>query len=161
MEEDQITQKRPRVITYRGKEYSICVASNWGIQKINENQTFFYGPKVGAVRIGFYITSVNKDGKSYLDAAERKKIMNQQEAEYTVLEEQDISQQDYKAFMRRSCWYNADIDMILFVREIFTESDDKVFILSCSIPNSPDLEELNRATVHMMNSFWFTKKDKS
>ncbi len=163
MTEDKIKKEKPKVIIYRCKEYSIYIGSNWDIQNINKNQTFFYGPKVGATRIGFYITSVNKDGKTYLDAANRRKVMHQQETDYAILEEQDISKQGYQAFMRLSCWYDANSDMTLFVREIFTESDQKVVILSCSIPNSPDLEELNKTTVQMMNSFRFTqnKKDKS
>ena len=48
-----------------------------------------------------------------------------------------------------------NIDMMLFVREIFTESSDKIFVLSASIPNTPDLDELDRVTVQMMNSFTF------
>jgi len=141
--------------TYHGEGYSLTLASNWYLDERELNRTFFYGPKVGDARVGFYVTVVDKNGKTYWDAAKRSKEDQKTEEQYTVLEEKDISQDQFKAFMRRSAWYAPTIDMMLFVREIFTESEDKVYIISASIPNGPDLEELDKVTVAMMNSFQF------
>lgn len=142
-----------KVINYTNSEYSIQINSSWEGKKINENQTIFFGPKVGDTRIGFYITTVNKDGKNYLNAAEKTKKDQSIEKEHTVIEELDISKEDYKAFMRRSCWYNEQIGMNLFIRDVFVQSKDKIFILSGSIPNSTDLEDIDKSLVQMMNSF--------
>ncbi len=149
--------KKITLSTYQGNGYSLTLASNWHIDEREGNQTFFYGPNVGDARVGFYVTVVDKNGKTYKDAAKKFKEDQKTEEKYTVLEENDISKNNFKAFMRRSSWYSPTIDMMLFVREIFTESADKVFILSASVPNSPDLEELDGITVQMMNSFQFSE----
>lgn len=145
-----------KLFTYTHLDYSIKMDANWEVKKINENQTFFFGPKVGKARVGFYITSINKDGKDYLYAAERIKEDQSLEKDYKLIEESDLSKNGYKAFMRRSYWYNEEIDMSLFVRDVFTESTNKIFILSCSIPNSPELVGIDKTLVQMMNSFKFS-----
>jgi len=155
MTTNQITERELKIITHHGKGYTVQVAANWKIQQVEENQTVFLGPKVGSLRIGFYVTALPKKGKNYLDAARISKASQSKENHYTVLEEKDITQQNVKALLRRSSWYNADKDMTLFVREIFTESDKEVFILSSTIPNSSDIAELDSAIVAMMNSFRF------
>ena len=141
---------------YEHTDYTIKIPANWYVDKIDGRQTFFYGPKVGEKRIGFYVTALEKEGKTYLDAAQKVKSDQETKRNYKVLEKKDISEADFKANMRRSCWYEEELDIVLFVREIFTESKDKVFILSSSIPNSPDLEELDRVVVGIMNSFRFS-----
>ncbi|MGB5436665.1 MAG: hypothetical protein WBM98_12305 [Maribacter sp.] len=155
MSKNDLMDKVPLARVYKHKDYTIEVAANWYIDEIDGKQTFFYGPKVGEKRIGFYVTAVEKQGKSYKDAARKMKSEQEKNKEYKVLEQANISDAGFKALMRRSCWYEEDMDMMLFIREIFTESENKVFILSSSIPNSPDLEELDSAIIHVMNSFRF------
>jgi len=149
------TPQTPQIIKYKGKGFNVEVASNWKVQQADENRTFFYGPKVGKLRVGFYITSMPKKDKSYMEAAQIMKTSQSTEKNYTVLEEADISQDNFKAFMRRASWYNADKDMTLFIRNIFTETDEQVFMISSSIPNSPALAELDEALISMMNTFSF------
>ncbi len=152
----EMIKERPVAVLHQGKGYTIHVASNWYIDEVNENQTFFYGPKVGKLRLGFYVTRIAKKKQTYMDVAAQRKVLHQKEKNYEVLREQDLSQEQYNAFMRRSCWYAPKADTVLFIREIFTENKDTIFILSCSIPNSKDMGVLDRATTHMMNSFRFT-----
>lgn len=155
---DQITKKEIKIVNYQGKGYTLRIASNWTVKKLQENQTAFLGPKIGALSIGFYVTVLLKKGKNYIDAARISKASQSKQTDYILLEEKDISQENFKGFIRRSSWFNADKDMMVFVREIFTETDTEVFILSSIIPNSSDLAELDNTIVAMMNSFRFTNK---
>jgi len=127
---------------------------NWKVELIDMQRTAFIGPKVGELQMGFYITVVSKEGKTYLDAAQRIKEQQQLEPYYELLEETDISNTS-NALMRRACWYHEAADMMLFVREIFTEYNDQIYILSCSIPNDADLSFLDKATLEMMGTFSF------
>lgn len=144
---------QPQIVTYKSEDYSITMASSWKVQKIDENRILFIGPSVGDLEVGFYVTAVPKEGNTYLDAAKRYMEKQMLEKEYTILEEKDISKEGFKAFMRRSSWYHTEKDMVLFVRDVFTESDTKVFVLSCSIPNSENLREIENVTSVMMTSF--------
>ncbi len=146
-----------KVIQYKRSGYTVSVPENWKVELIDEQRTAFIGPKVGKLQMGFYITLVPKEGKTYLDAAQRIKAKQELEPHYKLLEENNISNQS-KALMRRACWYHEGTDMMLFVREIFTEHQDQVYILSCSIPNNDDLSFLDAATVEMMGSFMFLKE---
>ena len=143
-----------KTVQYNRSGYTVSVLENWNVKLIDEQRTAFIGPKVGKLRIGFYITVVPKNGKNYLDAAQKIKLQQALEPHYEVMEEKDISNET-NAFMRRSCWYNQEADMMLFVRDIFTEYNDNVYILSCSIPNNPDLAYIDTATIEMMGSFKF------
>jgi len=154
---DKIKKEETAIVKYKGRDFSVQVDSNWKVQQVDENRTFFYGPKVGKLRLGFYITSMPKKGKSYIDAAKMMKASQSTEESFEVLEEADISQDNFKAYMRRVSWYNADKDMTLFVRNLFTETDEQVIMLSSSIPNSPNLAELDKAIIGMMNSFKFSQ----
>ncbi len=140
---------------YIGNGYQINIPVNWKIKKLHTAQTAFIGPKIGNSYLSFYITQVQKDNKSYLNAAKKTKKQQAKQEGYKVLLEKDISRSGFKAFMRRSYWYAKDIDMILFVREIFTETEASVFILSSSIPNNPNIKELDALLVSVMNSFRF------
>jgi len=141
--------------TFNGKGYSIDIPGAWVSKSVSDNQVLFTGPQVGNAHVGFYITHLVKGDKSYLIAAEKTKIQQSTNENYSVLEEKDISQSGFKAYMRRAHWFEKDIDMELFVREIFTESTDYVYILSASIPNTPELKTLDKVIVNMMNSFQF------
>jgi len=143
MTSNQITKKEIKIVRYYGKGYTIQVASNWKVQQLQENQTD--------------VTILPKKGRTYMDAARISKASLSKEQEYTLLEEKDISQENFKASMHKSSWYNADKDMMVFVREIFTETETEVFILSSTIPNSPDIAELDNTIAAMMNSFSFKK----
>jgi len=140
---------------FEGKGYTIDLPKGWTPKDISENQTLLTGPKIGDAKVGFYITKLLKEDKSYLIAAEKTKKQQSTYQNYTILEEKDISQTGFKAYMRRTHWFEKDIDMELFVREIFTESETHIFILSASIPNTPGLKVLDKAVVAMMNSFQF------
>ena len=148
-------EKRPVGLRYNGKGYSIHVASNWLVKEIDESQTFFYGPKVGKLRMGFYVTRIDKKEMTYLDIADKSKKKRQKEPNYTVHHEEDISKDNFHAFARRCSWYEPQTDMVLLVREVFTQNDDTIFVLSSSIPNSSELVVLNEAMTHMMNTFRF------
>lgn len=143
-----------QTILYKRLGYTVSVLENWRVELIDEQRTAFIGPKVGELRMGFYITAVPKEGKTYLDAAQRSKAQQELEPNYELLEEKNISNES-NAFMRRACWYHEDSDMMLFVRDIFTEHKNQVYILSCSIPNNDDLSFLDAATAEMMGSFTF------
>jgi len=151
----ELIQEKPVAVLHKGKGYTIHVASNWLVKEADENQTFFYGPKVGKLRLGFHVKAIAKKGKTYQEIAEERKVEHQEEKNYTVLKEQDISQDNYHAFMRRSCWYAEEAEMVLFIREVFTETEDTIFILSSSIPNGQDIALLDKAVTHMMNTFRF------
>lgn len=142
-------------LIYKGNGYAIDIPANWTTKKISENQILFTGPKVGNANVGFYITKLPKEDKSYLVAANKTKQQQSTYDNYRIIEEKDISQPGFKAFMRRAHWFKKDINMELFVREIFTETDANVFILSASIPNTPKLQQLDKAIISMMSSFRF------
>lgn len=140
---------------FLGKGYEIDLPKGWTSKNINENQVLFTGPKIGNANAALYITSVTKGDKGYLLAAEKTKKQQSVYENYIVVEEKDISQPNFKAYMRRAHWFEKDINMELFVREIFTESDKYVFIISASIPNTPNINILDKAMVAIMNSFRF------
>ncbi len=140
---------------YVGNGYQINIPENWKVKELDNAQTAFIGPKIGNSHIGFYITQIKKGDKSYLDAAKKTKEQQSGQEGYKVLLEKDISRSGFEAFMRRSYWYAKDIDMVLFVREVFTETKGTVFVLSSSIPNNPHIKELDALLVSIMNSFRF------
>lgn len=152
-----IAKKELKTIQYKRSGYVVSVLENWKVELLDEQRTAFIGPKVGDLHMGFYITVVPKNGKTYLDAAQRIKEQQELEPHYELLEEKNISNES-NAFMRRACWYHEESDMMLFVRDIFTEYKDQVYILSCSIPNTDDLPFLDAATAEMMGSFTFLKE---
>jgi len=115
---DQITKKDIKILSYQGKGYTIRVASNWTVQQLQENQTVFLGPKVGALSIGFYVTTLPKKDKNYIDAARISKASQSKEKDYTLLEEKDISQENFKGFIRRSSWFNADFHLLYQILQI-------------------------------------------
>jgi len=141
--------------TFTGKGYSVDVPENWKMTKVSESQILFTGPKVGNASVGFYISRLLKGDKNYLIAAQKSYEQQSLNHHYNTLEEKDISQPGFDALMRRAQWFAQDINMELFVREIFTQSDQYVFILSGSIPNTPYLKELDAALVSILNSFRF------
>lgn len=141
--------------TFEGKGYSVDVPENWKMTKVSENQVLFTGPKVGNASVGFYISRLPKGDKNYLIAAQKSQEQQSLNQYYNTLEEKDISQPGFDALMRRTSWFAEDINMELFIREIFTQSDQYVFILSGSIPNTPHLKELDEALVSILNSFRF------
>ncbi len=142
---------------YDGEGYSVSIPENWGeANKISAEQTMFLGPKVGNSHMAFYVTKIAKEGKTYKDAADKTKEQQANNPKYEVIEESDISQAGFKAYQRRSSWYAQDVDMMLITREIFTESEDAVFVLSCSIPNTPHLAELDKIGADIMETFKFT-----
>lgn len=141
--------------TFEGKGYSVDVPENWKMMEVGENQVLFTGPKVGHASVGFYISRLPKGDKNYLIAAQKSMERQSQNLHYNTLEEKDISQPGFEALMRRAQWFVEDINMELFVREIFTQSDQYVFILSGSIPNTPHLKELDSALVSIFSSFRF------
>jgi len=140
---------------FNGKGYAIDLPEGWISKEISENQVLFTGPKIGHANVGFYITQLPKEDKNYSIAAQKTKEQQADYENYTIMEEKDISQPGFKAYMRRAHWFEKDINMELFVREIFTESETNVFILSASIPNTPDIDVLDKAVLSMMNSFRF------
>ena len=152
-----IAKTELKMIQYKRSGYVVSVLENWKVELLDEERTAFIGPKVGALQMGFYITVVPKMGKTYLDAAQRIKAQQELEPHYELLEEKNISNES-NALMRRACWYHEDSDMMLFVRDIFTEYKDHVYLLSCSIPNNDDLSFLDAATFEMMGSFTLLKE---
>jgi len=140
---------------FTGKGYTINLPENWVMNEISEDQILFTGPKVGNATVGFYISRLPKGDKNYSIAAQKSLERQSKNQNYGTLEEKDISQPGFNAFMRRAHWFAEDIDMELFVREIYTQSDSHVFILSGSIPNTPDLKELDAVIISILNSFRF------
>jgi len=135
-----------QTIQYKRSGYIVSVLENWEVKLIDEHRTAFLGPKVGELQMAFYIMVIPKEGKTYLEAAETIKAQQELEPHYEMIEEKNISNET-NALMRRACWYHKDSDMVLFVRDIFLEHQDNIYILSCSIPNN----------VEMMGSFTFLK----
>jgi len=156
MEQSDKRQEIP-LRKYKGDGYTLSIPENWDeAKKINVKRTMFLGPKVGNSHMAFYVTKIPKEGKSYKDAADKMKEQQAGNQKYSVKEEGDISQPGFKAYQRSSSWYAEDVDMMLITREIFTETDDAVFILSCSIPNTPHLAELDELGTVIMGSFKFS-----
>ncbi len=73
--------------------------------------------------------------------------------DYTVLEEKDLSRENYAAFHRAFRWFNPQINMLIFQRQVFILSDKQLYVLLSSQPNHDRLRELDELFVEMINSF--------
>ncbi|WP_010182927.1 hypothetical protein [Aquimarina agarilytica] len=138
-----------------GSGYSIMIPNNWVAKQLDSNQVFIKGAKVNNVYSAIYITKWPKNGKNYIDAANRMKIQQSKNIDYTLLSEKDISKLNLNALLRRSSWYSSNINMKLFIREIYTQNDTDIFIISASIPMVPDLETLDEHMVSILSTFKF------
>ncbi|MGB5436666.1 MAG: hypothetical protein WBM98_12310 [Maribacter sp.] len=144
--------------TYKGSGFTIVIPENWKVKRLDDTRTMFVGPKIGNSHFAFFVTRIGREGKNYLDAAKATKGQQANYTNYTILEGKDISQEGFSAYSRRSSWFAEDIDMVLFVREIFTQSSSHVFILSASIPNTPHMTDLDKLAVSILNSFRFDQE---
>jgi len=150
------TIARPRIINFENASFRILLPENWSASKVSDNQILFTGPKVGESNLAIYISRVLKKNNSIKKIAAKAKRAQQKNKEYQLISEKDLSTDKFEAFMRRSTWYQEKSDMILFVREIFTTAPEKdIIVVSCCIPNSPQLKELDMACIEVMNTFRF------
>lgn len=155
---NQAKQRQPKFVKHETAEYLIYVLENWAVQKIDKWRTIFYGPKVGTNNIGFYITILKSSEKPFMEVYKEACTKQKRGEEYQLHDEEDLSKEGLRSIMRHSSWYSPTIDMRLFIREIFIEFKGDIFILSSSIPNNPEIIELDTVITQMMNSFKITRR---
>lgn len=144
-------------ILFRAKYYSIRKPTDWLVQKKDEHRTAFIGPKVGPFHVGFFITILENYEGDYISAAKEARTLQAQQAKHHIIEEQDVSKGKFDAMMRYSTWYNRAENIMMYTREIYTERNKKIYVLSSSVPNSPDLQAFDNIFIEMLNSFKYNK----
>jgi len=145
--------EQTKYVLFYGKNYSIKKPTDWLIQQKDETYTIFTGPKVGPLKVGFYIRILENHEGDYLHAAEQLRALQAKQAKHHIIEERDMSQKNFDALMRYSTWYNHTENIMMYVREIFTERNGKIYILSSSVPNTPHLQMFDNIFIYMFNSF--------
>lgn len=140
-------------ILFQAKDYSIQKPVDWLVQKKDEQHIAFIGPKVGPLHAGFFITILENHDGGYIAAAKEAEALQSQQTKYQLIEERDISKEKFDAMMRYATWYNRTQNLMMYSREIYTERNGKVYILSSSVPNTPHLQTFDNIFIYMFNSF--------
>jgi|GEM_PF-3192668 len=144
-------------ILFQAKDFSIQKPTDWLVQKKDEHHIAFIGPKVGPLHAGFFITVLENHEGGYLAAAKEAGALQVKQAKYHIIEEQDVSKEKFDAVMRYATWYNRTQDLMMYAREIYTERNGKVYVLSSSVPNTPHLQMFDNVFIYMFNSFKYNR----
>lgn len=149
-------EKAPaKFVTHHDASYTIEVPAAWKVEKMGASQVRFVGPKAGNAHASFLITKSSNQDKSYLVAAAKAKEEQSTKKSHAILVEKDLSKGKVKGSMRWSRWVDEDLDVVVFVRDVFTESEDEVFILTATFPHTMEYAKINPVMVAMVDSFRF------
>jgi len=146
----------PEIVTYEGDTFSMSLPENWLVTRVDNDQLLFVGPKVGNANVGIYVTRIAGETATLRDIAAGARDAQSVKPHYRLMSDNDISTGGFEGRMRWSSWYQDEIDMMLSVREIFCDAPGHdIMVLTCCIPNNPMLNELDLASLDVMNSFRF------
>lgn len=140
--------------TFSGEGFTIDVPSRWTIEK-EADGVRFVGAKSSGTNAMFTVTKTLVKPADLKSFSEKRKTQQAGKKHYREYFEKEIS--DGKGFMRMSRWAIEKPAVMLFVRDIFTASDQNVFLLTASFPHTMKFEEINPIFIKMVESFRFAQ----
>ncbi len=145
--------------TYNFLGFNIAIPENWEPQKISPNKVLFKGPDIEKSFVSFVTSCTDKKDSNYQKMCLLRKKGQSQNKDYSLLSEKEITRPNFNGYLVETSFFSTYFNTELFVRDIYTENENLINILTTYIPFSHrEDSNLEQTLSHILASFRYTTK---